>query len=214
MTILNPVTIVNSDTSPINVVLANVSELVNAQVGTTYTVLSTDWGKLVTFSNGSAIAVTLPEAGSAGFSSGWNANFVNLGAGTVTITPTTSTINGAATLTPTTIAGGTFSTMYRIPVATVAATGADQAGAAPIATGFTLATAGDGTNGVRLPAAATGLQCIIKNDAALGVNVYPASGDAINAIIADSPLVMAALTSATLTSYDGTTWYTTPLLPS
>ena len=36
--------------------------IVNAQTGTSYTVLSTDACKLVTFSNGSAIAVTLPQA--------------------------------------------------------------------------------------------------------------------------------------------------------
>lgn len=69
----------------------------NAQTGTTYTVLTTDRNKLVTHSNGSAIATTLPQAG-AGFESGWMYFTHNLGAGAVTITPTTSTINGAATL--------------------------------------------------------------------------------------------------------------------
>lgn len=74
------------------------ARLVNAQVGTTYTVVDGDRAKLVTFSNASSIAVTLPQAGAASaFVSGWFANFVNLGAGTVTITPTTSTINGAST---------------------------------------------------------------------------------------------------------------------
>lgn len=73
---------------------------VNTQTGTTYTFLITDRGKLVTFSNGSSVAVTLPQATSAGsFLSGWHTKAVNLGAGTVTITPTTSTVNGAATIT-------------------------------------------------------------------------------------------------------------------
>lgn len=73
---------------------------VRAVIGTTDTLLITDRGKLVTFSNGSSIAVTLPQATSASsFLSGWHTKAVNLGAGTVTITPTTSTINGAATLT-------------------------------------------------------------------------------------------------------------------
>lgn len=70
---------------------------VNPQTGTTYTVLVTDFGKLVTHSNGSAIAVTLPQATGL-FNSGWYYYTRNLGAGTVTITPTTSTIDGAATL--------------------------------------------------------------------------------------------------------------------
>ena len=71
---------------------------VNAQAGTSYTVLSSDRGKLVTLTNASAVAVTLPQAGSS-FPVGWFAEFENRGAGLVTITPTTSTINGGATVT-------------------------------------------------------------------------------------------------------------------
>lgn len=71
---------------------------VNAQTGTTYTVLTTDFRKLVTHTNAAAIAVTLPQAG-VNFPAGWWYWTANLGAGAVTITPTTSTINGAATLT-------------------------------------------------------------------------------------------------------------------
>ncbi len=70
----------------------------NAQTGTTYTVLTGDRGKTVTFSNASSIAVTLPQAGS-GFEDGWFFVAKNIGAGTVTITPTTSTVDGAATIT-------------------------------------------------------------------------------------------------------------------
>lgn len=80
--------------------------LVNNQTGTSYTVLDSDRGKTLTFSNGSAIAVTLPQAGaSSSFVSGWAAWFSNRGSGTVTITPATSTINGAASLALTTGAG-------------------------------------------------------------------------------------------------------------
>lgn len=70
---------------------------VNAQTGTTYTFVVADFGKLVTFSNAGAIAVTLPQATTT--FSNFNVLVRNLGAGTVTITPTTSTINGAATYT-------------------------------------------------------------------------------------------------------------------
>jgi hypothetical protein len=72
--------------------------VINAQTGTSYTVLSTDASKLVTLSNGSAVAVTLPQA-TGSFAAGFSFGVQNKGAGTVTITPTTSTINGAATLT-------------------------------------------------------------------------------------------------------------------
>lgn len=72
---------------------------VNAQVGTTYVVLASDRGKLVTFANAAAVAVTLPIATGAGFPAGWWSTFENRGAGLVTITPTTSTINGGASIT-------------------------------------------------------------------------------------------------------------------
>lgn len=78
---------------------AQLSATVNAQTGTTYTVADSDRGKLVTISNASAIATTLPQAGGSGnFISGWYAYFETRGAGAMTITPTTSTIDGAATL--------------------------------------------------------------------------------------------------------------------
>lgn len=70
----------------------------NAQIGTTYTVLTGDRGKWVTFSNASAVAVTLPQANGTTFGGGWYFYAENIGAGLVTITPTTSTINGAATI--------------------------------------------------------------------------------------------------------------------
>lgn len=95
--VLNPVTIINSASSPVPVAI-NFYEQVNAQTGTSYTFLSSDWGKLVTFSNGSAIAATLPQANSDTFPNGYYFDVVNLGVGALTITPTTSTIQGGATL--------------------------------------------------------------------------------------------------------------------
>ncbi len=83
---------------------AQLSATVNAQTGTTYTILTTDRGKLVTTTNGSAIAVTLPQAGGS-FPSGFFFDIQNRGAGTATITPTTSTIDGAASLTLATAQG-------------------------------------------------------------------------------------------------------------
>lgn len=71
--------------------------IVNPQTGTTYTYLTGDYGKLVTHTNGSAIAGALPQAG-ASFPANWFVFVQNRGAGALTITPTTSTIDGAATL--------------------------------------------------------------------------------------------------------------------
>jgi hypothetical protein len=70
---------------------------INAQTGTSYTIASTDACKLVTFSNTSAIAVTLPQA-TGSFSNGFQFDVANYNTGLVTITPTTSTINGASSL--------------------------------------------------------------------------------------------------------------------
>lgn len=70
---------------------------VNAQIGTTYTILASDYGQLVTFNNSGSVAISLPQAIS-GFAS-FNFFAENLGSGLVTITPTISTINGAPALT-------------------------------------------------------------------------------------------------------------------
>lgn len=75
---------------------------VNAQTGTTYTYLTGDRGKLVTHSNAAAIAAALPQANTTTFRAGWFVDIQDIGAGTLTITPTTSTINGVATLVLTT----------------------------------------------------------------------------------------------------------------
>lgn len=75
-----------------------VTQAINAQVGTSYTIATSDATKLVTFNNAAAVAVTLPVATTSGFGSGFAFDMENLGAGTATVTPTTSTINGSATL--------------------------------------------------------------------------------------------------------------------
>lgn len=66
-------------------------------VTTTYTVLLTDIGKTLTNASSTAVAVTLPQAGTTGFEAGKSFGEINQGTGVVTITPTTSTINGNAT---------------------------------------------------------------------------------------------------------------------
>lgn len=76
------------------------SQFVKAVTATTYTFLQSDCSKLMTFNNAAAVAVTLPQAGTNGaFFNGCFIDVQNTGAGQVTITPTTSTINGATTYT-------------------------------------------------------------------------------------------------------------------
>lgn len=81
-----------------NVDLTVASLTPNVQTGTTYTVVDGDRAKLITMSNAANIAVTLPDAAGAGFDNGWFTSFQNTGVGKITITPTTSTIDGAASL--------------------------------------------------------------------------------------------------------------------
>ena len=71
--------------------------LINAQTGGSYTIVAGDQGKLVTFSNSGTVGITLPQA-TGSFTTGWSAVLQNVGTGVVTITPTTSTIDGAASL--------------------------------------------------------------------------------------------------------------------
>lgn len=83
---------------------AHAQAVINAQTGTTYTMVNGDCDpdgkRVVTFSNASAVAVTLPQAGASGlFNQGCRMTLNNIGQSVVTITPTTSTINGQTTMT-------------------------------------------------------------------------------------------------------------------
>jgi hypothetical protein len=72
----------------------------------TEAILAASDGALVTFSNASAVAASIgvavsgaaPIGSSLAFYKGWFCFLLNIGAGAVTLTPATSTINGAATL--------------------------------------------------------------------------------------------------------------------
>lgn len=66
---------------------------------TTDTLVTGDCGTVVTESNASAVAVGIAQAGTTGFATGFYVTVKNKGAGLVTITPTTSTIDGNATVT-------------------------------------------------------------------------------------------------------------------
>jgi hypothetical protein len=132
-----------------------------------------------------------------------------------------TTITGAA------ISGGTVSGATSVSAsditttgglylksATVAAAGSTQANAAAVSDGFTLVSAADGTKGVVLPAAIAGRTVILKNNVAAVLKVWPASGDAINAIAVDSNFTMTNLTACMYVAYDSTTWYSVPLVAS
>jgi len=69
----------------------------NVQSGTSYTLQASDNGKVLTFNNGSNVTLTVP----AGLGAGFNCLIVQLGAGTVTPTASSTTIHQRQSLTKT-----------------------------------------------------------------------------------------------------------------
>ncbi len=61
---------------------------VNAQTGTTYTLQASDNGKVVTLSNAAAITVTVPS----GLGVGFSVVLIQIGAGQVTCSPSSTTL--------------------------------------------------------------------------------------------------------------------------
>lgn len=66
---------------------------VNTQTGTSYTLVLGDAGKLITLNNASSIALTIPANASVAFVVGTEIDLLSLGAGIVTVSITTDTLN-------------------------------------------------------------------------------------------------------------------------
>ena len=73
--------------SAMNTLQASVwSDDVNAQTGTSYTLVLTDAGKQITMTNASASTLTIPTNATVAFATGVKIVVINLGAGAVTLT--------------------------------------------------------------------------------------------------------------------------------
>lgn len=82
----------------IDSIVLGVTSLINAQgTAASYTVLSSDMGKLVTHSKGTAVAESLPQCNNGSFTIGSSYSEMNFGAGTVTITVAAGAFNGSST---------------------------------------------------------------------------------------------------------------------
>ena len=80
-----------------DLIVASTATDLNAQVGTTYTLVLGDAGHLVTLTNASPITLTVPTNASVEFPTGTTVAVAQLGAGTVTIEGDTGvTINGVS----------------------------------------------------------------------------------------------------------------------
>jgi hypothetical protein len=83
--------LLSSNSSNLNfnaVTVENASAAVNAQTGTTYTLVAGDNGKIITLNNASAITLTVPST----LPTGFNCTIIQLGAGQVTVTASGVTI--------------------------------------------------------------------------------------------------------------------------
>ena len=98
----SPVQSVNSATGAVTIDAGNLNDFnfdgnailgfdatINDQTGTAYTLQASDAGKVVVLNNASAITVTVPS----GLGAGFNCSFVQKGAGQVTFSASSTTIN-------------------------------------------------------------------------------------------------------------------------
>ena len=98
----SPVQSVNSATGAVTIDAGNLNDFnfdgnailgfdatINDQTGIAYTLLASDAGKVVVLNNASAITVTVPS----GLGAGFNCSFVQKGAGQITFSPSSTTIN-------------------------------------------------------------------------------------------------------------------------
>jgi hypothetical protein len=76
---------------------ASVTASINVQTGTSYTLVSGDNGKIITLNNASAITLTVPS----GLGAGFNCLIVQLGAGAVTPTASSTTLHQRQSFTKT-----------------------------------------------------------------------------------------------------------------
>lgn len=93
--------------------------------------------------------------------------------------------------------------------ATVAVGGTAQANANAVAAGFTLVSGADNTAAIKLPAAAAGAVCVVKNVSTTALlKVFPGTGDKINGGSANAVYNQAIGAQRIYVAYDATDWYT------
>jgi hypothetical protein len=118
-------------------------------------------------------------------------------------------------LLPPTFGGPLTNPLYGTPgilsaaSAITASATSDQAGATQLAAGInvvsTVGTAGDS---VKLPAAVAGTLVLVKNTSANSMDVFPATGDAINALSANAAYAVATVKAALFFCAAAGTWHT------
>lgn len=94
-----------------------------------------------------------------------------------------------------------------VGVASVSSAGSTQGDATALTETFNVVgTVGASTQGVKLPAAATGLTVVVANTTASDCELYPNTSDTINGGSANVSVTLPAFTTFTLTCADDTDW--------
>lgn len=173
---------------------------VNAQTGTTYTTLNSDYGAIVTLDNASPVAVTLGGDGT-GLQAQWWSFIQNNGAGTATLTPASGTINGAASITL--ITGQSVATFFDGTNWWAATSIPGSGGTITAVVAGTGLTGGGSSGSVTLAIATTAVTAGSYTNANITVN---AEGQITAAANGSSGAVLRG--SATFSSISGTGWKT------
>lgn len=99
-------------------------------------------------------------------------------------------------------------TIYEPTTATVSAAGTNQATATALTSMYNIVTTVAASTGVRLPVPVqSGLTCSIVNRGANLLNIYPASGGAIDALGTNAPFTLVANGTLVFRSSSTTQWY-------
>jgi hypothetical protein len=175
--------------------------------GTTDTILSTDCANAVEYTSSSAIAVTLPQA--TGSFAGCSVDIIAGGSGTVTVTPTTSTINGGSTLVigPSRWAQPVASSGNYIAYGTAVTPAINLAGSGNGGVTGTLGTGNGGTGATSLAAAgivtflASGSQALGTSAIASGACATTIQVAVTGATTSDSPSITFTTDPNTVTGY-------------
>lgn len=109
-------TIATADLADGSVTVAKLADQpINAQTGTTYTVVVADRRKLVTLTNAAAITVTLPTPTSLGLAAGASIDFAVLGAGMATFT---AGVGATVNATPSAVTRAQYSAVTALAIST------------------------------------------------------------------------------------------------
>jgi len=90
----------------------------NTQTGTSYTAVLDDAEKMITLNNAAAITVTIPANASVAYPVGTKLNFMQLGAGQVTVAITSDTLNVESTLTLLLVGQYAVATAFKVTATT------------------------------------------------------------------------------------------------